>query len=141
MFSFGKQSLNNLKDVDDLTRELCDKALEESDIDFSVICGYRSKDEQAILYSEGKTELDGVNRISAHQLGFAIDVLPYTIDSNGSRLDCWNYNNPKVKVAWAEVHRAFLRAARLMNITLELGVTYIMNDGSYDYPHIQIEGV
>ena len=113
-------------------------ALKESNIDFSVIEGYRSKEEQKALYEQGKSELDGISSISAHQMGYAVDVLPYVIDSNGSILDCWNYNNPKVGAAWLEVYRAFLRESRLMSLTLELGLTYNIN-GMIDYPHIEIK--
>jgi peptidoglycan L-alanyl-D-glutamate endopeptidase CwlK len=138
MFKFGTGSIRNLKDVTPIMQELCERALRESDVDFSIICGFRNKEEQMELYSEGLSELDGTINISAHQLGYAVDILPYVIDNNGSVLDCWNYNNPKVRVAWLEVYRAFLREARLMSIDLELGLTYNINEG-YDYPHIEIK--
>lgn len=138
MFKFGEKSSRLLEEVEPVMKELCYKALAESDIDFSIICGYRSREEQANLYSEGKTELDGLTLISAHQLGYAVDILPYVRDFSGSLLNCWNYNDPKVKVAWLEVYRTFIREARLMGINLELGLTYNI-DGEPDFPHIEIK--
>ena len=137
-FVFGQGSISKLENVEDIMVRLCYRALKESTVDFSIISGFRSKDEQAILYSEGKTEMDGITNISAHQMGIAVDVLPYEVDSSGSTLDCWNYNDPKVRVAWYEVHIAFLRAAMLMGLNIELGVAYDIN-GVRDYPHIEIK--
>jgi len=138
MFSFGSKSRDKLSDVDSIMLELCERALKESDIDFSIIEGFRTKEQQKALYDQGLTELDGYMSLSAHQMGYAVDILPYVRDENGSMLDCWNYNNPKVRLAWFEVYRAFLREARLMSLTLELGLTYNIN-GVIDYPHIEIK--
>jgi len=138
MFVFGSKSKEMLADVEPEMLELCERALKESHTDFSIICGYRSKDEQYLLYEQGLSELDGIMGISSHQIGYAVDILPYVIDENGSILDCWNYNNPKVRVAWLECYRAFLRVARQMNLNLELGLSYIIND-TPDYPHIEIK--
>jgi len=138
MFSFGARSKENLEDVVPELIELCELALKESDIDFSIIEGFRSNERQFKLYKQKKSELDGIKKMSAHQLGYAVDVLPYTRDENGSILNCWNYNNPKVRLAWYEVHRAFLRAGRLLKLDLELGLTYNINS-EFDYPHIEIK--
>jgi len=138
MFSFGTKSKENLEDVVPELKELCELALKESNIDFSIIEGFRTDERQFELYKQGKSELDGIKKMSAHQLGYAVDVLPYVRDENGSLLDCWNYNKPQVKVAWLEIYRSFLRAGRLLKLDLELGLTYNIN-GEFDYPHIEIK--
>lgn len=132
MFSFGKKSSEILKEVDIKVQDLARLALEETEVDFSIISGVRTKEEQYALFSSGLSELDGIIKKSSHQFGKAIDVLPYV-----KGLDCWDYNNPDVKLAWYEVHRAFLRAGRLLGLELELGLTYEIG-GKPDYPHIQI---
>jgi peptidoglycan L-alanyl-D-glutamate endopeptidase CwlK len=139
-FKFGtksKQILNNPQISGDI-RHLCNMALQESEIDFSIIDGYRTALEQNALYKNKKTDFDGFVLESKHQSGNAIDVLPYVKDLDGNVIDCWDYKNPASLLAWQEVHRAFLRSARILGLNIELGVTYIMKDGSFDYPHIQI---
>ncbi len=137
MFKFGKTSQSNMIMLEEETIKLCNLALSESDIDFAVIDGYRTSEEQYEMYSNGKSELDGTTNKSAHQSGLAIDVYPFVRDSSGSRVDCWNYDNPKAKVAWLEIGRAFLRAGRLLGYNVEWGITYNIN-GAQDFPHFQI---
>lgn len=137
-FKFGKGSLENLQGVSEDLIAICDLALEISEYDFSIISGYRTAEQQNKMYLDSLSSCDGYQILSAHQKGLAVDILPYVIEDNGSMLDCWNYNNPKVQVAWLEVYRAFLTAARRMSIQIELGLTYNI-DGGYDYPHIEIK--
>lgn len=53
-------------------------------IDFSVIFGRRTTDEQKYLYAQGKTHLDGIVNKSRHQadppdLSLAVDVAPWPV--------------------------------------------------------------
>ena len=136
-FMFGKSSQSNMVGLEHDTVKLCNLALEISDYDFGIIDGYRTEDEQLKVFLNGKSEVDGNKVISAHQLGLAVDVLPAVRDHSGHKLNMWNYDDPKVKCVWYEVHRAFLRAGRLLDLHIELGLTYNIS-GSFDYPHIQI---
>jgi len=137
-FKFGKQSQDNLQGVSEDLIALCDLALEESEYDFSIISGYRTAKEQRSFFNDGLSNCDGVTVLSAHQKGLAVDIYPYVEDENGSIMDCWNYNDPKVKNVWYEVHRSFLRAARLLGLNIELGLTYNF-DGVPDYPHLELK--
>ena len=136
-FKFGKSSLEKLRGLREPILEVTHKALEISEYDFSVIDGLRTAMQQRELYEAGKSELDGFNSTRKHQSGIEVDVYPYVRDDNGSLVDCWNYNNPKVKAIWLEVGRAFLRAGRLLGYEVEWGLSYNI-DGGYDYPHFQI---
>lgn len=138
--SFGSKSKEKLNGVSEELIAVCELALSESNYDFSIIDGVRTLEEQTELFVNGKSEADGINIISAHQEGKAVDVYPYVEDENGSLMNCWNYNDPKVQVVWYEIHRSFLRASRLLGFQIELGLTYNIG-GSYDYPHIEIKGV
>lgn len=133
-YTFGTKSKQYLYNpqIKDEVRTLCKMALEFSTIDFSIIDGFRSAKEQNELYKKGKTELDGFQLLSPHQSGLAVDVFPYV-----PTLDCWDVANPQVAFVWLEIYRAFLRAARILNLNLELGVSYNIGNGR-DYPHIQI---
>ena len=52
--------------------------------DCTVVSGLRTREEQAALYAKGRTEpggivtyADGVDKLSRHQQGTAVDVVPY----------------------------------------------------------------
>jgi hypothetical protein len=140
-FIFGAKSLERLNNLEDITVEWVYEALKESDYDFSIVDGFRTVEQQNKMYRDGKSFLDGYNKLSAHQSGYAVDILPYVRDENCSIINCYRYNDPKVKLIWQEVDRAFLRAGRLLGLNVELGITYTMQDGEYDYPHRQINKV
>ena len=133
MYTYGTSSREKLLTVDSKLRELAIRALAESKYDISIIDGLRTTEQQQELFAKGASEADGVMRLSAHQSGRAIDVLPWVAGK-----DMWDYSDVEVRAIWAEVHRAFMRTARLMGLPIEMGVTYTMKDGSYDYPHIQL---
>lgn len=140
IFKFGKKSsqiLNN-PDLSHDMRKVCKFALKESDVDFSLIRGFSTAVEQNKIYKENNSFADGFVIISEHQNGNAVDVLPYIKDEDGNVINCWNYDDERVKLAYQEVHRAFLRAGRILGLNIELGVTYIMKNGDYDWSHIQI---
>jgi len=130
-FKYGKSSMRRLKTVNPEMQEIALKALEISEVDISIVDGLRTAQEQNKVYKSGNSELDGYKRVSSHQTGDAIDVVPWV-----PGIDVYDYNSTEVRAIWAEVHRAFLRAAFLLGYKLELGVAYIIN-GKPDYPHIQ----
>ena len=132
MFKFGTRSQEKLLMVEDEIQKLCDLALRETTVDFSIIDGFRTVEDQQEMFNKGVSNLDGINKKSAHQSGLAIDVIPYV-----KGIDIWDADNLEAKAAWFEVHRAFLRAARLLKYNIELGVSYNIGGGR-DYPHIQI---
>ena len=132
-FYFSKQSLKNLEGVDERLVKVAKKALEITKVDFSVVEGVRSAERQFKLYKKGLTELDGYKRKSAHQLGKAIDIVPYVKEKGGK---LWKLKGNERE--WLEVGRAMLRSARLLNIDIEWGLTYNIGDG-YDLPHFQLK--
>jgi hypothetical protein len=137
-YKYGKSSLRRLEGVHPTLVKIAHEALKESKYDISIISGLRTTEEQQEMFKRGVSEADGINTRSAHQDGLAIDILPW-VKLNGKLVDMYDYSSLRVRDIWAEVHRSFLRVARLNNIELELGWTYIMKDGKYDYPHIQLK--
>jgi peptidoglycan L-alanyl-D-glutamate endopeptidase CwlK len=81
-YHFSKKSLHELHTCDVHLQELLFTALKLTPMDFTILQGYRSTEEQKRLFAEGKTKLDGVNRISKHNNtpSHAVDVAPYPID-------------------------------------------------------------
>jgi hypothetical protein len=131
-FTFSKRSLDNLAGVNSSLVKVTHRALEISRIDFVIISGLRSDDEQMKLYTAGKSLSNGISRanggtgISKHQLGLAVDFAPLdpkTGKSNFNRQLC------------ADVATAFYEASAQLNLPICWGGTW---QGFEDCPHIQM---
>lgn len=131
-FKFSETSLNRLNGVDERLKEIVKKALEESEVDFSIAEGLRSAERQNELYKKGYSELDGYKHKSAHQLGLAVDIVPYVKGKGGA---LWKLKGNEAE--WLELGRAMLRSARLLKHNLEWGLTYNLKKG-VDTPHFQL---
>ena len=84
MYRLGKKSLENLKGVNPILIEILERALEISSnrvdgVDFIIIntAGIRTPEEQNRLFKQGVSNADGYIKISKHQTGDALDVVPY----------------------------------------------------------------
>ena len=84
MYTLGKKSLENLKGVNPILIEILERALEISSdrvdgVDFTIIntAGVRTPQQQNRLFREGVSNADGYKKISKHQTGDALDVVPY----------------------------------------------------------------
>tara|TARA_B110000211_G_C13766690_1_gene415683 strand:+ start:108 stop:503 length:396 start_codon:yes stop_codon:yes gene_type:complete len=84
MYILGRKSLENLKGVNPILIEILERALEISSfrkdgVDFTIIntAGIRTPQEQNRLFREGVSNADGYKKISKHQTGDALDVVPY----------------------------------------------------------------
>ena len=130
-FYLSKTSLKRLDGVDERLVEVVKKAIEITKVDFSVVSGYRTAEEQNKLYLEGKSECDGYKNKSKHQEGLAVDVAPY---KEGKLL--WDMEAHAYE--WLEVGRAMLRSARLLGVDLTWGLTFNIGEG-YDLPHFEIK--
>ena len=97
MPKFSKRSLDNLEGVHQDLQTIFLEVVKHYDC--TVICGLRTEEEQKALHAKGRTESgeivtykDGVNSKSKHQLGLAVDVIPYPInwgDIRGFRQFGW----------------------------------------------------
>lgn len=72
-YQFSQRSLDNLKGVNPLLVEVCHMALKYSKVDFGVIQGVRSLEEQKELYKMGASQTMN----SKHLRGHAVDVMAY----------------------------------------------------------------
>ena len=84
MYRLDKKSLENLKGVNPILIEILERALEISSnrvdgVDFTIIstAGVRTPQQQNRLFKEGRSNCDGYTKISKHQTGDALDVVPY----------------------------------------------------------------
>lgn len=138
MPKLGKKSLERLNTCHPDIIKVMSEAIKR--IDFTVLYGHRTKEEQFELYRQGRelvggvwkitepknvvTNLDGKLKISEHNYkpSRAIDIAPYPID--------WN-NIDRFK----EVAKIVKEEAAKLGIKLTWGGDWKMRD----YPHFQIE--
>ena len=88
-YSFGKRSAKNLETCSPELQRVCERALSYGVMDFSVIEGKRSLERQLRLYQQGKSHIDGIERLGKHNHdpSQAVDLLPYPKTIND--VDVW----------------------------------------------------
>ena len=138
MPKFGKQSLDRLKTCHSDIQKVMNEAIKHTD--FSVLFGFRSKEEQFELYKKGRklvdgkwikvgatvTNLDGINNMSEHNYSpsRAIDIAPYPID--------WNDIE-----RFKQMAKVVLDSAKTVGVELEWGGSW---KSFPDLPHFQVKG-
>ena len=126
-FQLGKNSMKNMEGIDDRLIDIAELAIALSPIDFGVPSsgGFRSTQDQAELYTSGKSKCDGRTNKSYHQTGKALDVFAY-VDG---------------KASWDTLHlttiaTAMLQSASQLGIELQWGGLW---RSWQDLPHFQIK--
>jgi len=85
-YKYSKISAARLATCDDQIQLVMNAVIKERDC--TIICGARTQEEQQKAFAGGFSKLDGVVKISKHQIGkdrpksLAVDVLPYPINWN-----------------------------------------------------------
>ena len=125
-FQLGKNSMKNMEGIDDRLIDIVELAITISPIDFGVPSsgGFRSTEDQAKLYTAGKSKCDGRNNKSYHQTGKAVDVFGY-VDG---------------KASWDTLHLTTI-ATCLLQASSQLG--HELKWGGLwkswqDYPHFEL---
>ena len=124
-FKFSKTSLKSMEGVDDRLVKLAHLALKYTRVDFGIPStgGLRDADIQYQLFSKGKSQCDGINKKSKHQLGMALDFFAYK--------DKVTYE----RMYMLEVAFAFLKASRELGIRIDWGGFW---NNFEDLPHIEL---
>jgi hypothetical protein len=133
-FNFSKVSEERLSTVDEKLQKVVRRALKESKVDFSVVRGKSTAEEQHEIFLKGYSECDGYKCKSDHQFGIAIDLVPYVKEKGGT---LWKLEGNEKE--WLELNRAMVRASRLEGVCLELGLGYNIGNG-YDQGHFVYRG-
>lgn len=128
MFKFSNKSAERLSGVDARMKEVMEKAITLSLIDFGIpkYGGLRTEEDQKFLYEDGKSKADGVRKKSKHQSGKAIDVYAY-VDGKAS----WEPEHLSMVAA------AVLQAASSLGYSVEWGGLW---KSFRDMPHFQLGG-
>jgi peptidoglycan L-alanyl-D-glutamate endopeptidase CwlK len=120
MYKLGKASKRNLGGVDRDMQAVVYRAIEISEIDFSVVDGLRTIEEQEALLQAGKTwTLD-----SKHLSGEAVDIYPW--------VDGATSHDPE---HYKKVAKAMFKASQQLGVELEWGGFW--NEKQLDMPHWQ----
>lgn len=107
-----------------------------------VLSGLRTAEEQATLFAEGRSKLDGVTKKSKHQTGQAVDLAPVPV--------LWPDQQGILKVeAEHRLKRFHVMAGVVLGLAHQMGVNlrwggdwdkdWVYNDQSFhDLPHFEV---
>lgn len=132
-FKLGKTSIARLKGVDETLVNIVKRAIEISEVDFSVLEGVRTLERQRELYAQGRTAPGKIvtwTMKSKHIDGKAVDLVPYPLDWNDlSKFD--------------KIRNAMFQAAKEQDVNLRWGADWNGNGeyrekGEYDSPHFEL---
>ena len=112
-FKLSQRSLGNLEGVDKRLQKAVHHAIAETKVDFCVICGLRTIEEQRELVAKGASQ----TLKSKHLDGEAVDLMAY-IGSRGS----WELN------LYDDIADAMRKGAELANVPIRWGAAWHIND-------------
>ena len=114
MFNLSQRSVENLKGVHDDLVAVVSRALELSDVDFSVIEGLRTVARQKELYSAGASQTMN----SRHLTGHAVDIVPVVdLNKDGKVSTDEMYSWP----LYYKLAKVMKQAAKDVGVTIEWG--------------------
>jgi peptidoglycan L-alanyl-D-glutamate endopeptidase CwlK len=112
-FKLSQRSLDKLEGVDERLVAVVKRAIGETKVDFGVICGLRTIEEQRELVAKGASQ----TMKSKHIDGLAVDLMAY-IGSRGS----WELN------LYDDIGDAMILAAKDVGVPLRWGAAWHVND-------------
>ena len=112
-FNLSQKSLNRLEGVNDDMVRVVKKAIELTKVDFGVICGLRTVEEQEELVAKGASQ----TMKSKHIDGLAVDLMAYL----GGRAS-WELN------LYDDIADSMKEAAKLENVGIRWGAAWHIDD-------------
>lgn len=112
-FNLSQKSLDRLEGVNDDMVRVVKKAIELTKVDFGVICGLRTVEEQEELVAKGASQ----TMKSKHIDGLAVDLMAYL----GGRAS-WELN------LYDDIADAMMEAAKLEDVSVRWGAAWHIND-------------
>lgn len=113
MFQLSNRSLEKLEGVDERLVNVVKRAIELTDIDFGVIQGLRTIEEQEELVAKGASQ----TMKSKHLEGLAVDLMAYV---NGK--GCWELN------VYDNIAEAVQQAATEQGVAVRWGAAWNISD-------------
>lgn len=113
MFKLSQKSLQKLEGVDEALQETVKLAIQKTKIDFGVICGMRTVEEQKALVAKGASK----TMKSKHLEGKAVDLMAYI---DGGRAS-WELN------LYDEIADAIKEASKETEVDIRWGASWHIN--------------
>ena len=113
MYKLSKRSLDRLDGLDERLVSVVKSAIHRTKIDFGVICGMRTMEEQKALVAEGASQ----TMKSKHLDGLAVDLMAYI----GSRAS-WELN------LYDDIADAMAEAAREVDVPIRWGAAWTVTN-------------
>ena len=113
MFELSSRSLNKLEGVEDILVAVVTNAIELTKVDFGVICGMRTQEEQQELVDKGASQ----TMKSLHLEGRAVDLMAY-VGSRGS----WELN------MYDDIADAIKEASQKLDVGIRWGGAWTIPD-------------
>lgn len=85
MPKYSKRSKNKLSTCDEKLQALLNEVIKNYDC--TILEGHRTVERQLELYNQGKSKIDGINKLGKHNYSPSkgIDVAPYPVDWNDTK--------------------------------------------------------
>lgn len=119
MPKFGKKSLDRLSECHEDLQRIANELIKEMDV--TVLCGYRGKEEQEQAFIAGNSKLRWPNSKHNKKPSLAVDIAPYPVD----------YKDLK---RFIDMCAAVERIAEKLELKVILGRDFSFRD----YPHIEL---
>jgi peptidoglycan L-alanyl-D-glutamate endopeptidase CwlK len=113
MYKLSQRSLDRLDGLDERLVSVVTSAIHRSKIDFGVICGMRTLEEQRALVEKGASQ----TMKSKHLQGYAVDLMAYI----GSRAS-WELN------LYDDIADAMAEAAREVDVPIRWGAAWTISN-------------
>jgi len=137
-FNLSDKSMSRLRGVDPKLVQVVQRAIELTTQDFLVLCGVRTKEEQAQLYAQGRTKpgpivtwtLQSRHLPASDGYGKAVDLVPYPVDWNDlSKFDA--------------IAKAMMTAGEELGVEIRWGADWDRDGvprerGESDSPHFEL---
>lgn len=122
MPKFSESSLRRLRECDQRLQDVCFEAIKT--LDFTVLCGYRGREEQEKAFAEGKSKARFGQSPHNRSPSMAVDLAPWPID--------WDNID-----RFRELNEVIQEAAKVRGVQVEWGGNW---KSFKDYPHWEIKG-
>ena len=113
MYTLSQKSLSKLEGLDERLVKIVCRAINLTKVDFGVICGLRTMQEQQSLVAKGASQ----TLASKHIDGLAVDLMAY-MDGRG----CWELS------VYDEIAEAMQQAATEEGVAMRWGAAWNIND-------------
>jgi peptidoglycan L-alanyl-D-glutamate endopeptidase CwlK len=144
-YSFGAASKARLKELHPDLVKVLQRAIQLSEIDFTIIEGLRSKQRQAELYAQGRTKpgpkvtwtMNSNHMAKADGFGYAVDIYPYPVSQVlGKPAKDW-------EPLFDKIAKAMFAAAKEVGVRIRWGADWDADNlprerGETDNPHFEL---